>query len=61
LPGLYSNNLAPVCKTCTRSIKSAPSFIDFSTSIKSPHRNQGEMKSSTSKYEQINEQKQTFK
>jgi len=46
LPGLYSNNLAPVCKTCTRSIKSSP------TSGKLNNRNQGEIKSSTSKIDQ---------
>ncbi len=57
LPGLYSNNLAPVCKTCIRLIKSPPSLTDFSTSIKSNNRKQEEIKSSTSIIDQINEEK----
>ncbi|CAF2973142.1 unnamed protein product [Rotaria sp. Silwood2] len=47
LPGLYSNNLVPVCKTCVRSIKLSPLFIDYTMSNKSNYRNQTEIKSST--------------
>lgn len=53
LPGLYSNSLAPVCKTCIRLIKTSPSFIDYSTSMKNSNRKQQEIKSSIS----INEEK----
>ncbi|CAM4750036.1 unnamed protein product [Rotaria magnacalcarata] len=52
LPGLYSNSLAPVCKTCACSIKSSPSFADFSALVKSKStefiRNQTAMKLSRS-------------
>ncbi|CAF1610320.1 unnamed protein product [Adineta ricciae] len=33
LPGLYSNSAAPVCKTCTRSIKSSLSMIECSKNL----------------------------
>ncbi|CAF4770744.1 unnamed protein product, partial [Rotaria sp. Silwood1] len=48
LPGLYSNNLVPVCKTCVRTIKLSPLFVDYIISNKSKYRNQTEIKSSTS-------------
>lgn len=35
LPGLYSNNFAPVCKTCIRQIKSSPFSYERSISSKS--------------------------
>jgi myotubularin-related protein 6/7/8 len=58
LPGLYSNSLAPVCKTCARSIKSSPSFADFSALVKSKStdfiRNQTAMKLSRSMIDQFN-------
>lgn len=57
LPGLYSNGLAPVCKTCARSIKSSPSFADFSALVKSKStdfiRSQSAMKLSRSMIEQF--------
>lgn len=59
LPGLYSNSLAPVCKTCARSIKSSPSFADFSALVKSKSteflRNQTAMKLSRSMVDQFNQ------
>ena len=58
LPGLYSNSLAPVCKICARSIKSSPSFADFSALVKSKSsdflRNQAAMKLSRSMIDQFN-------
>ncbi|CAF4620482.1 unnamed protein product [Rotaria sp. Silwood1] len=58
LPGLYSNSLAPVCKTCALSIKSSPSFADFSALVKSKStefiRNQTAMKLSRSMIDQFN-------
>ncbi|CAF0878280.1 unnamed protein product [Adineta ricciae] len=58
LPGLYSNSLAPVCKTCARSIKSSPSFADFSALVKSKStdfiRSQTAMKLSRSMVDQFN-------
>ncbi|UJR26200.1 hypothetical protein I4U23_007543 [Adineta vaga] len=58
LPGLYSNNLAPVCRICARSIKSSPSFADFSALVKSKStdfiRNQTAMKLSRSMVDQFN-------
>ncbi|CAF1474994.1 unnamed protein product [Adineta steineri] len=48
LPGLYSNSLAPVCKTCARSIKSSLSMFENSTPNKSNDQKQAEMKSSLS-------------
>ncbi|CAF1210148.1 unnamed protein product [Adineta steineri] len=57
LPGLYSNSLAPVCKTCARSIKSSPSFADFSALVKSKStdfiRSQTAMKLSRSMIDQF--------
>ncbi|CAF1000015.1 unnamed protein product [Rotaria sordida] len=59
LPGLYSNSSAPVCKTCARSIKSSPSFADFSALVKSKStefiRNQTAMKLSRSMIDQFND------
>ncbi len=53
LPGLYSNNFAPVCKTCTRAIKSSGLFIDSSSSGKSLQRNRTETKSVSIPKDQI--------
>ncbi|CAF2134637.1 unnamed protein product [Rotaria magnacalcarata] len=39
LPGLYSTNFAPVCKTCVRSIKTSPLYIDITASAISNNRN----------------------
>ncbi|UJR22795.1 hypothetical protein I4U23_025827 [Adineta vaga] len=46
LPGLYSNSLAPVCKTCAHSIKSTLSTIECSPSIPSNEQTFSAMKSS---------------
>jgi myotubularin-related protein 6/7/8 len=54
LPGLYSNNFAPVCKTCTRAIKSSVLFIDYSTSGKSSQRNRTETKFNSIVKDQMN-------
>ncbi|CAF1282534.1 unnamed protein product, partial [Didymodactylos carnosus] len=48
LPGLYSNRHAPVCKTCAKSMKSSPSFVDFTTLIKSKSKEVLRMKPSIS-------------
>jgi len=39
LPGLYSNNFAPVCKTCIRQIKNSPFSYERTLSAKSLNRN----------------------